>query len=150
MTVNSLVWWESEQTNKQDKRDINFKSDLDKNEITQEMILDITEKFYATLDYPDFIEILNKAKIIKLNDSTNIKDINLYNFGTNKRYINPYIKQPHEYIKGWNKLAENEYIKKCVRFLLRTRYYSLVERHVISEKYYQMNILINSLIMNTP
>ena len=85
------------------------------------------------MDYPDFIE-LNKTKIVKLNDGTNIKDIKLYNFGNNKRYINPYIKPPHEYIKSWNKLAEDDYHRDCVRFLLRTQFYKLVERHLISEK----------------
>lgn len=133
MTVESIVWDEQKKVITTDKKDIQFKSDLDETQITQEIILDITIKFYATLDYPDFIE-LNKRKIIKLNGGTNIRDIMLYNFGDNKRYINPYIKQPHEYIKDWNKLAENEYNRKCVRFLLRTQFYKLVERHLIPEK----------------
>ena len=134
MTVYTIVWDEQAQTIRPETRNINFKSDLNKDEITQEMVLDITEKFYATLDYPDFVE-LNKRKIVKLNDGTNIKDIKLYNFGNNKRYINPYIEQPNKYIKDWNKLAEDDYHRDCVRFLLRTQFYKLVERHLISEKY---------------
>ena len=133
MTTESIVWDEQQQRIRADKRNIDFKTDLNENEITQDMILDITRNYYATLNYPDFIE-LNKRKIIKLNGGANIRDIQLYNFGDNKRYINPYIKQPHEYIKDWNKLAENDYNRKCVQFLLRTQFYKLVERHLIPEK----------------
>jgi len=133
MTVESIVWDEQQQRIRTDTQNIDFKSDLDKDEITQDMVLDITFNYYATKDYPDFIE-LNKRKVIKLNGGTNIRDIKLYNFGENKRYVNPYIKQPHEYIKDWNKLAENEYNRECVRFLLRTQFYKLVERHLIPKQ----------------
>ena len=119
MTTESIVWDEQQQRIRADKRNIDIKTDLNENEITQDMVLDITRTYYATLNYPDFIE-LNKRTKIKL-------------IGDNKRYINPYIKQPHEYIKDWNTLAENEFNRKCVQFLLRTQFYKLVERHLIPE-----------------
>jgi len=55
MTVHAIVWDEQKQIITTDKRDINFKSDFDENQLTQEMVLDITIKFYATLDYPYFL-----------------------------------------------------------------------------------------------
>ena len=64
MTTESIVWDEQQQRIRTDKRNIDIKTDLNENEITQDMVLDITIKYYYTLNYPDFIE-LNKRK--KLN-----------------------------------------------------------------------------------
>ena len=64
MTTESIVWDEQQQRIRADKRNIDIKTDLNENEITQDMVLDITIKYYYTLNYPDFIE-LNKRKILK-------------------------------------------------------------------------------------
>ena len=50
---------------------------MTENQITEDIIYDITEKYYATLDYPDFIEII-RSKVIKLNDGTDINKIIYY------------------------------------------------------------------------
>ena len=63
MTTESIVWDEQQQRIRTDKRFIDIKTDLNENEITQDMDLDITRNYYATLIYPDFIE-LNKRKIL--------------------------------------------------------------------------------------
>ena len=55
--VFTLIGDENTQTMRLDTRDIHFKSDLGKSEITQDMILEITETIYATLCYPDFVEL---------------------------------------------------------------------------------------------
>ena len=57
MTTESIVWDEQQQRIRADKRNIDFKTDLNENEITQDMVLDITRNYYATLNYPDFIEL---------------------------------------------------------------------------------------------
>ena len=69
-----------------------------------------------------------------MNDGKHIKDIKLFNFGCNKRYINPYIKQPHEYINEWNIHADREHQRDCVRFLLRTQFHKLADRNLISDQ----------------
>ena len=86
LTANSIVWWEESQTFTSDERNIEFKSDLKTENITIDVIKDVVEKFYATLDYPDFIQ-LNFHKIITLNNANDIKDIRLFNFGDNKNII---------------------------------------------------------------
>ena len=86
LTANSIVWWEDYQRFSSDERNIEFKSDLKTENITIDVIKDVVEKFYATLDYPDFIQ-LNFHKIITLNNANDIKDIRLFNFGDNKNII---------------------------------------------------------------
>ena len=88
LTATSIVWWEDEQRFSSDERNIEFKSDLKTEDITIAVITDVVEKYYAELDYPDFIQ-LNFHKIITLNNANDIKDIRLFNFGDKKK--NEYI-----------------------------------------------------------
>ena len=50
MTTESIVWDEQQQRIRVDKRNIDIKTDLNENEITQDMVLDITRNYYATLN----------------------------------------------------------------------------------------------------
>ena len=82
LTASSVVY--SEEMNKYtDTRHIEFKSDFKKEDITIDIIIDGVEKFYAELDYPDFVE-LNFHNIISLFDAVDVKDVKLFNFGDNK------------------------------------------------------------------
>ena len=133
LTAKSVVWWETYKKYTSDERNIEFKSDLKTDDITIDIIKDIVEKFYATLDYPDFIELIFH-KLMILNDGKDIKDIQLYNFGDNKKYNNEYIKSPNTYINGWDNVADTQHQKQCVKLLLRGQLYQLVERHLIPAK----------------
>ena len=45
MTTESIVWDEQQQRIRADKRNIDIKTDLNENEITQDMVLDITRNY---------------------------------------------------------------------------------------------------------
>ena len=48
MTTESIVWDEQQERIRADIRNIDIKTDLNENEITQDMVLDITINYYYT------------------------------------------------------------------------------------------------------
>jgi hypothetical protein len=106
--------------------------------MTKEYLTAVISHYYDQLDYPDFIELL-KYKVINTNSDIDISEIELKKYGENKRYNNPYIQQPDNYIEGWNKTAADNEYQQCVKFSLRSAYNQLLPRlknkQVLSDSY---------------
>ena len=83
--------------------------------------------YYDRLDYPDFRELL-QHKVIKTTADVDISTIHLYNYGSNPRYNNIYIRSPDEYIINWNKEAETLEFKQCLKFNLRCGFGKLINK----------------------
>jgi len=116
-----------------EERGVEFKHNLDKDEIPEKLIHDIVNMYYVWKDYSVIDELL-KWKITKMNSKANIKSMDLWEVGFGRKFCNKLFKYTQDKIVDFDeKMAKSEY-KQCVIMFLITTYHVLIDKKLINKE----------------
>jgi len=138
LSFSALVWNEQQEREYVDERSIIFFSNLTQDQITEEIINEIVELYYADRDYPDFIRLIKSVLKLITHDS-DIKDMELFDVICGKKYKNNYIRAYKDLVEGYDE-KDPKHDGKCLNILLQTNYKSLVDQrkvpqNILTDKY---------------
>jgi predicted GIY-YIG superfamily endonuclease len=144
-TVANVVFNVEENDIRLDRRDFEFRSDLTRDQLKEEDIVEITQNYYNSLDYPDFIELVDH-KITELtpSSSSSINAMPLRDITNNKRFVNKYIKNIEDRIINFDTTVN---ANKCAEVLLRIELQPLIQKYP-SYRYYLSEGYMNHFFGN--
>ena len=150
LSFSALVWNEQEERQYVDERSIIFFSNLIQDQITEEIIEEIVEMYYADRDYPDFIKLIKWVLKLITHDS-DIEDMELLDVICGKKYKNNYIRSYKDLVEGYDE-QDPKHNGKCLNIMLQTNYKPLVDQrkvphNVLTNKYID-DFLVKTAILN--
>ena len=132
LSFRAVVWNEQQEREYVDDRYIAFFSNLTYEQITDEIVKEIVEMYYADRDYPDFIRLLNWV-VKNVTHDKDIKNMTLLDVICGKKYRNNYVRSYKDLVEGYDE-QDPKNDGKCLNIMLQTNYKSLVDQRLVPKK----------------